>query len=135
MYKYRVGQNTVHWQTDDSKGLLRNAALHQQLPQLLTQFRVRNLWHQRRTPLTMAETILNRGVLLNPTTVHIRDQLLERKEEDLRLCKRGVEFDDHAQLIAVLTGIQGTALETEETSEARIWKSARTFKISSNSTR
>jgi hypothetical protein len=44
-------------------------------------------------------------MLLDATTVHIRDQLLEGKKEDFGLRKRGVEFDGHAQLVAVLSGV------------------------------
>ena len=50
----------------------------------------------------MAETIWGIDVLLNATAVHVRDQLLEREEENFGLSKCSVELDGHAQLITVL---------------------------------
>ena len=52
----------------------------------------------------MAETVYAIGIsiLLNATAVHVRDQLLEGKEEHSGLGECSVEFDRHAQLITVL---------------------------------
>ena len=89
----------------------------------------------------MTETALGRGLLFDATAVHVRDQLLEGEKEDFGLSKRGVEFDGHAQFVAVLHRIQSRQVRENESAikfggkEERETREDVTFKISSNSTR